>query len=304
HALADLRERRRRDPARREVALDVGVADGGHASGPEPVGHGEHDVAPGVPALERAVAVGEAALGVRPRQEAAVGRVEQAHGDHRLAHVLTVRADVLDWGGADEAGDPAQALEARPAPLDGQADEVVPGLAAERRERRQGRVPGDDHRRAGNPVTQGTGRSLTLPVATAAPGPRVAAAFTHPARFNRPRLLVSAKLATGGVAGSLARRARRPRLRVSAAARDPSPAPPAPPPRGRADDDGAASHLAAPERLEALVDLVERIGAADELVELQATVEVELHQAREVEGGPDRAVHRPLERLLVERHRI
>src|SRR5438445_253714 len=68
-------------------------------------------------------------------------------------------------------------------------------------------------------------------------------------------------------------------------------------PRRRSEDDDAASHLAAPERLEALVDLVERKGATDELVELQATVEVELHQAREVEGRPDRAVHRPLERL-------
>src|SRR6267378_7015726 len=35
---------------------------------------------------------------------------------------------------SDEAGDPAEALEARPAPLDRQADEVVPGLAGGGRE--------------------------------------------------------------------------------------------------------------------------------------------------------------------------
>src|SRR5438034_2480612 len=45
------------------------------------------------------------------------------------------------------------------------------------------------------------------------------------------------------------------------------------------EDDDAAGHLAAPQRLEALVDLVERPGPADELVELEAAVEVQVDQA-------------------------
>src|SRR5207302_10243553 len=109
-------------------------------------------------------------------------------------------------------------------------DEVPRGAPdAERRERRQGHVAGDDHRPAGTPVTPGSGWSPTWPVATAAPCPRVAAAFTHPARFNRPRLGVLARGATGGVAGSLAR-VRPSASEGPAAARDPSPDTPTPPP--------------------------------------------------------------------------
>src|SRR5439155_6206268 len=100
--------------AGRQVTLDVGVAHGGRAAGPEPVGDGQHDPALRLDAPEAAVAVAEAALRGGERAELAALRVEDAHRRHRVAHLLTVGPDVLDGRRADEAGDAAQALEPRP----------------------------------------------------------------------------------------------------------------------------------------------------------------------------------------------
>src|SRR5215472_11537547 len=74
--------------------------------------------------------------------------------------------------------------------------------------------------------------------------------------------------------------------------------------RALVEDDDAASHLAPAHRREALVDLVELPGAADELVDLEPPLEVEVHQLREIEVRADGAVHRALECLLLERHRV
>src|SRR6185369_7532503 len=69
--------------------------------------------------------------------------------------------------------------------------------------------------------------------------------------------------------------------------------------RRSVEHDHAAGHLTGPQRGEALVDLVERVGTADQLVDLEPAVEVEVDQLREVHVGPHRAVHRALDRLLL-----
>src|SRR5215467_14398128 len=66
----------------------------------------------------------------------------------------------------------------------------------------------------------------------------------------------------------------------------------------------AAGDLARRECLEAVVDLVERVGAAHELVELEPALEIELDETREVDGRAHRAVHGALQRLLLERHHV
>src|SRR5207245_10176912 len=68
--------------------------------------------------------------------------------------------------------------------------------------------------------------------------------------------------------------------------------------------DGAARRLPGPQQLAPLVDLLERVRPADQLVELQPAVEVELDELWEIDGRADRAVERALERLLLERHRV
>jgi len=55
--------------------------------------------------------------------------------------------------------------------------------------------------------------------------------------------------------------------------------------------------LAAPQRGEPLVDLAELVGPAHQLVDHQAAVEIEIDQARKIEIGRHRAVHRAGERL-------
>jgi hypothetical protein len=89
-------------------------------------------VAPGETALEDAVAVAEAAFG-RPEGDHLTGlAVERAHRGHGVGHLLTVGAHVLDRSCAHQPRDTAQALETRPAPLDGVPDEGVPRLARRR----------------------------------------------------------------------------------------------------------------------------------------------------------------------------
>src|SRR3984893_11455425 len=74
--------------------------------------------------------------------------------------------------------------------------------------------------------------------------------------------------------------------------------------RGSVEHHDAAGDLSGSQRLEAVVDLIELVGAADELVELEPAVEVELDETREVDRRPHRAVHAALERLLLEDDRI
>src|SRR5437016_11107599 len=73
---------------------------------------------------------------------------------------------------------------------------------------------------------------------------------------------------------------------------------------GSAEDDDAAGDLAAPERLEPFVDLVELVGPADQLVDLEPAVEVEIDQPREIDVRPHRAVHGALDALFLERHQV
>src|SRR5207249_5816048 len=80
-------------------------------------------------ALEDAVAIREAAVGRGDLGHLARRRVERAHRDHGVADFLAVGAHVLDGRAADEPGDPAQALEPRPAALHGGGHETIPRLA-------------------------------------------------------------------------------------------------------------------------------------------------------------------------------
>jgi hypothetical protein len=73
--------------------------------------------------------VSRAKLGRRQRPHGAVGTVEHTDGADRLGHLLAVRADVLDRGGADRARDPRQALHAGQAAGHALGDERVPRLA-------------------------------------------------------------------------------------------------------------------------------------------------------------------------------
>src|SRR5215510_7805755 len=74
--------------------------------------------------------------------------------------------------------------------------------------------------------------------------------------------------------------------------------------RPSVEDHHAAGHLAAGEVPEALVDLGERVGPADQLVDLQAAVHVEVDQPREVDVRPHRAVHGAPDALLLEGHHV
>jgi hypothetical protein len=117
-----------------KVALDVGVAHGGAGAPSQAIRHREHDPAAGRPALEAAVAIAEPAVGGVEDDHPVVRRVERAHDDDRLAHLLPVGAHVLDGRRAHESGDPAEALEPRPPTLHAQADDVVPRLAGGNRQ--------------------------------------------------------------------------------------------------------------------------------------------------------------------------
>jgi hypothetical protein len=86
-------------------------------------------VAAALAALERAVAVTEAAAGGVEGDGGAGDAVDGAHLDDGLGDLLAVGADVLDRRRADVAGDAGEALEAGPALGDGAGDEVVPQLA-------------------------------------------------------------------------------------------------------------------------------------------------------------------------------
>ena len=89
--------------------------------------HGQHDVSVGV--LERACTKAESALLGRPVGHLAGLSVEHAKGGDRVGYLAAVGADVLHRRRAREAGNARHGGEPRPALLDGQRDEVVPGLA-------------------------------------------------------------------------------------------------------------------------------------------------------------------------------
>ena len=77
----------------------------------------EDDVAAGV-GLEPGGAVAEAAVGVGERADAVQPAVPDPDLRDRLGDLLAVRADVLDRGRADRAGDAGERLDADPAALD------------------------------------------------------------------------------------------------------------------------------------------------------------------------------------------
>ena len=113
HRLAHVGERRALAGLHAERARELGVGERARQlAALERERDREHDPAPGV-ALERARAVGEAAVGGRELGDLAGRAVERAHGRDRLGDLLAVGADVLDRRRADRAGDARQALDAR-----------------------------------------------------------------------------------------------------------------------------------------------------------------------------------------------
>src|SRR5204863_523670 len=66
----------------------------------------------------------------------------------------------------------------------------------------------------------------------------------------------------------------------------------------------AARHLTGAQRREALVDLLECVGAAHQLVDLEVAGQVLVDQPGEVEVRTHGAVHRPLDAFLLERHHV
>src|SRR5258705_11763417 len=98
-------------------------------AGDEPVRDTEDDVPARGAALEEAVAIAEAAVGRHERHDAPALAVQRAHRGERVAHLLAVGAHVLDRGGADQPGNPAQALEPGPVALHRVGTAAVPRLA-------------------------------------------------------------------------------------------------------------------------------------------------------------------------------
>src|SRR5262245_40028853 len=74
--------------------------------------------------------------------------------------------------------------------------------------------------------------------------------------------------------------------------------------RHSVEADHTAGHLPAGQVPEALVDVGERVGPADQLVDLEPPVHVEVHQAREVDVRSHGAVHRAPDALLLQRHHV
>ena len=106
----------------------LGIADrAGRRCGFEPERHTQHDVL--VVALEPAVPVGEPAVLRSHADDLAGGPLEHAHRGDGLRDLLPVGADVLDRGGADQAGDAGQGLDAGQPVRDRARDERVPVLA-------------------------------------------------------------------------------------------------------------------------------------------------------------------------------
>src|ERR1019366_7627276 len=86
-----------------------------------------HD--PPVAALEEAGPVPEPAIAAGPGGGGARDAVVDANARDRLGDLLAVGAHVLNGRPPDEAGDPAQALEAAPAFVDRARDDRAPGPA-------------------------------------------------------------------------------------------------------------------------------------------------------------------------------
>ena len=112
-----------------EAALEVGVAEVGCAAGVQSEADAGDDVAVWSVGVKEAGAVAEVAVGGGEGEEGAAGAIEAADGFDGLGDLLSVGADVLDGGSADEAGDAGEALDAGEVAGDGEVDEGVPGLA-------------------------------------------------------------------------------------------------------------------------------------------------------------------------------
>ena len=84
--------------------------------------------------LEPRGAVAEAAVGVRERARALEHADPDPHLRDGLRDLLAVGADVLDRGGADQAGDAGERLDADPLALHGPRHEVLPALPRRHRD--------------------------------------------------------------------------------------------------------------------------------------------------------------------------
>src|SRR5438445_10802088 len=67
----------------------------------------------------------------------------------------------------------------------------------------------------------------------------------------------------------------------------------------RSEHDDPTRHLPTAECRKPLVDLAELVGSADQLVDLQTAVQVQVDQLREVDVRAHRAVHRAADGLLL-----
>lgn len=92
----------------------------------EAEGHRCDDVAAAFGGVEEALAIGEAALGVREIDEAGGFEIERADGGDGLGDLLAVGPYVLDGSSSDSSGYPGEALDAANSLLAGGKDEVVP----------------------------------------------------------------------------------------------------------------------------------------------------------------------------------
>src|SRR5262245_32650602 len=128
HGLARHPERR---PGRniREKTFEIGIADRRLSLRFQRVSDRRHDVSVASRGVAEAGAVAEPALRIAKFGEPSGETVKDANRSDRLAHLLTIGADVLNGRAADAARDPAQTFDARQIALDASAYKLVPIFA-------------------------------------------------------------------------------------------------------------------------------------------------------------------------------
>src|SRR5262245_50577313 len=117
----------------REEVLEVGIANGRLRVGFQRVSDSRHDITVTGRVVENAGAVAEPALGVAQFDKTSGEAIKDSDRNNRLAHLLTVSADVLNRRAADTARNPAQTFDAGQTALDALADKLVPILSGLRR---------------------------------------------------------------------------------------------------------------------------------------------------------------------------
>src|SRR5581483_4246133 len=129
HGLANPLQIADRDRALIEIPLQLRIADGRVAAGAESVRNREHDVSPLLDILEQTRAISEAALLVRQLGDRLRRAIPHLHARDRLAHILSIRADVLNGSCAREARNAGEALDAGETATHGVRDGVIPRFA-------------------------------------------------------------------------------------------------------------------------------------------------------------------------------